>query len=214
MQYFTIWREQLNWNNNFFQILFSLTVVTIFFAVKLTKAELPKWFDWILVAFVGFHVVIHVMLSVSLLLASKCCCCWLLAYNMERIIQKKCGFDGFLWGFGNFTSMQLQRIAALKPFQYFHQNMRKIKMSSRLKSRTCCIMKICSEFHICMTIFQNMYISTIELQNFLSKSLLSAVIQFLDNNDFTANILFLNNFKWSNSLKVFLCKYSPFPRYI
>lgn len=39
--------------------------MTIFFAVKLTKAELPEWFDWILVAFVAFHVVVHVVLSVS-----------------------------------------------------------------------------------------------------------------------------------------------------
>lgn len=42
-----------------------ISVVTIFFAVKLAKAELPSWFDWILVAFVAFHVIIHVVLSVS-----------------------------------------------------------------------------------------------------------------------------------------------------
>lgn len=40
-------------------------VVTIFFAVKLKKAELPDWFDWILVAFVAFHVAMHIILSVS-----------------------------------------------------------------------------------------------------------------------------------------------------
>lgn len=39
--------------------------MTIFFAVKLAKAELPAWFDWILVAFVAFHVVVHLVLSVS-----------------------------------------------------------------------------------------------------------------------------------------------------
>lgn len=42
-------------------------VVTIFFAVKLNKAELPDWMDWILVAYVAFHVAIHLILSVSFL---------------------------------------------------------------------------------------------------------------------------------------------------
>lgn len=42
-----------------------LAIVTIFFAVKLTKAELPDWFDWILVAFVAFHVFMHLVLSIS-----------------------------------------------------------------------------------------------------------------------------------------------------
>ena len=49
---------------NFF--LFSCSqVVAIFFAVKLPKAELPDWMDWILVAFVAFHGLMHFMLSVS-----------------------------------------------------------------------------------------------------------------------------------------------------
>lgn len=48
-------------NSNIYFVL----VVTIFFAVKLTKAELPEWFDWILVAFVAFHVLMHLVLSVS-----------------------------------------------------------------------------------------------------------------------------------------------------
>ncbi|RZB38617.1 ferric-chelate reductase 1 -like, partial [Asbolus verrucosus] len=39
-------------------------IVTIFFAVKLTKAELPDFMDWILVAYVAFHVIIHLILSV------------------------------------------------------------------------------------------------------------------------------------------------------
>lgn len=42
-----------------------ITVITIFFAVKLTKAELPSWFDWILVAFIAVHVIVHLVLSVS-----------------------------------------------------------------------------------------------------------------------------------------------------
>lgn len=40
-------------------------MVTIFFAISLSKAELPHWFNWILVAFVAFHVFIHLLLSVS-----------------------------------------------------------------------------------------------------------------------------------------------------
>lgn len=42
-----------------------LAIVTIFFAVKLGKAELPEWVDFILVAYVIFHVVVHLLLSVS-----------------------------------------------------------------------------------------------------------------------------------------------------
>lgn len=42
-----------------------LAIVTIFFAVKLTKAELPDWMDWILVAFVAFHVLVHLIFSIS-----------------------------------------------------------------------------------------------------------------------------------------------------
>lgn len=42
-------------------------VVTIFFAVKLNKAELPDWFDWIMVGFVAFHVIMHLILSVRFL---------------------------------------------------------------------------------------------------------------------------------------------------
>lgn len=40
-------------------------VVAIFFSVKLTKAELPEWMDWILVGFVVFHVLVHLIFSVS-----------------------------------------------------------------------------------------------------------------------------------------------------
>ncbi|XP_022913819.1 putative ferric-chelate reductase 1 homolog [Onthophagus taurus] len=41
-----------------------LAIVTIFFAVRLTKAELPEWMDWILVGFVALHVIIHIVLSI------------------------------------------------------------------------------------------------------------------------------------------------------
>jgi hypothetical protein len=44
--------------------------VTIFFATKLTKAELPDWMDWILVGYVAFHVAVHLILSVSLICSS------------------------------------------------------------------------------------------------------------------------------------------------
>lgn len=42
-----------------------LSIATIFYAVKLAKAELPEWMDWVLVAFVAFHVFMHLILSVS-----------------------------------------------------------------------------------------------------------------------------------------------------
>ncbi|XP_043278671.1 putative ferric-chelate reductase 1 homolog isoform X2 [Venturia canescens] len=38
-------------------------VVAIFFAVRMTKANLPEWFDWILVAYVVFHVLSHLILT-------------------------------------------------------------------------------------------------------------------------------------------------------
>ncbi|CRL00019.1 CLUMA_CG013306, isoform A [Clunio marinus] len=42
-----------------------LAIVTIFFAVKLGKAELPEWMDFILVAYVVFHVIVHFIYSIS-----------------------------------------------------------------------------------------------------------------------------------------------------
>ncbi|XP_055385328.1 putative ferric-chelate reductase 1 homolog isoform X2 [Condylostylus longicornis] len=42
-----------------------LALITIFFAVKLTKAELPEWMDWILVAYVAFHVCMHLIFSIA-----------------------------------------------------------------------------------------------------------------------------------------------------
>lgn len=46
-------------------------ILTIFFAVSLSKAELPAWMDWILVAYVGFYVIIHLILSISGCLSEK-----------------------------------------------------------------------------------------------------------------------------------------------
>ncbi|XP_016985376.1 putative ferric-chelate reductase 1 homolog isoform X2 [Drosophila rhopaloa] len=42
-----------------------LGIVTIFFSVKLPKAELPEWMDWILVSFVVVHVLVHLIFSVT-----------------------------------------------------------------------------------------------------------------------------------------------------
>lgn len=42
-----------------------LAIVTIFFAVQLSAAELPLWYDWILVAFVAFHVLMHFIFSIA-----------------------------------------------------------------------------------------------------------------------------------------------------
>ncbi|KAK9877469.1 hypothetical protein WA026_018577 [Henosepilachna vigintioctopunctata] len=41
-----------------------LAIVTLFFAVKLNKAELPDFFDYILAGYVAFHVVVHLILSI------------------------------------------------------------------------------------------------------------------------------------------------------
>jgi hypothetical protein len=61
--------ENIWMNYSHASILFTylelFSVVTIFFATKLTKAELPDWLDWILVGYVAFHVAVHLILSVS-----------------------------------------------------------------------------------------------------------------------------------------------------
>lgn len=42
-----------------------IAIVAIFFAVKLQKAEIPEWLDFILVAFVAFHVFMHLIFSIG-----------------------------------------------------------------------------------------------------------------------------------------------------
>lgn len=42
-----------------------IAVVAIFFAVQLSKAELPEWMDFILIIYVIFHVIMHLIFSVS-----------------------------------------------------------------------------------------------------------------------------------------------------
>ncbi|XP_060531143.1 putative ferric-chelate reductase 1 homolog isoform X2 [Cylas formicarius] len=48
-----------------------IAIVTLFFAVRLTKAELPDFVDWILVAYVVVHVISHLVLSVLNCTAEK-----------------------------------------------------------------------------------------------------------------------------------------------
>ncbi|CAB4066734.1 unnamed protein product [Lepeophtheirus salmonis] len=48
-----------------------LAIVTIFFAVDLNKAQLPKEMDWILVGFVGFHFFVHLIFNFFELLQSR-----------------------------------------------------------------------------------------------------------------------------------------------
>lgn len=48
-----------------------LGIVTIFFATKLTKAELPDWMDWILVGYVAFHVAVHLILSIASIVSER-----------------------------------------------------------------------------------------------------------------------------------------------
>lgn len=38
-------------------------IIAIFFAVRLNKAKLPEWVDWILVAYVVFHILTHLILT-------------------------------------------------------------------------------------------------------------------------------------------------------
>lgn len=48
-----------------------LAIVTIFFAVKLAKAELPEWTDWVLVSYVTFHVFMHLIFSITGCISDK-----------------------------------------------------------------------------------------------------------------------------------------------
>lgn len=54
----------MNVNCNFFRKFFP--VIAIFFAVRLNKARLPDWVDWILTAYVVFHVLTHLILTVRI----------------------------------------------------------------------------------------------------------------------------------------------------
>lgn len=46
-------------------------IVAIFFAVMLNKAELPEWMEYVLVAYVAFHVLIHLILQISACISDK-----------------------------------------------------------------------------------------------------------------------------------------------
>jgi len=63
----TSWEVSWGVKGHYIRYLTNLspTVVTIFFSVKLPKAELPEWMDWILVSFVVVHVLVHLIFSVS-----------------------------------------------------------------------------------------------------------------------------------------------------
>ncbi|XP_029676548.1 putative ferric-chelate reductase 1 homolog [Formica exsecta] len=41
----------------------SSIVIALFFAVRLNKAKLPEWVDWILTAYVVFYVLTHLILT-------------------------------------------------------------------------------------------------------------------------------------------------------
>lgn len=53
------------WVNRRIEIPFA--VIAIFFAVRLNKAKLPEWVDWILVAYVVFHILTHLVLTVRMI---------------------------------------------------------------------------------------------------------------------------------------------------
>ncbi|XP_045540142.1 putative ferric-chelate reductase 1 homolog [Papilio machaon] len=59
-------RPIFNWLHWFFgNSAHILAIVTIFLAVYLQKAELPIWSVYILAAFVAFHVIMHIILSLT-----------------------------------------------------------------------------------------------------------------------------------------------------
>lgn len=39
----------------------------MFFAVRVNKAKLPEWVDWILAAYVVFHILTHLILTVRMI---------------------------------------------------------------------------------------------------------------------------------------------------
>ena len=63
--FFSIFRRPLfNWLHWFVgNSAHIVGIVTIFFAVSLDKAELPKETDYLLIAFVIFHALIHLIMS-------------------------------------------------------------------------------------------------------------------------------------------------------
>ncbi|KAK2589300.1 hypothetical protein KPH14_007851 [Odynerus spinipes] len=57
-------RQLFNWTHWFIGNAAQIcAIVALFFAVRLNKAKLPEWVDWILVAYVIFHVLTHVILT-------------------------------------------------------------------------------------------------------------------------------------------------------
>lgn len=50
----------------------SSIVIALFFAVRLNKAKLPEWVDWILTAYVVFYVLTHLILTVRVLVKFSC----------------------------------------------------------------------------------------------------------------------------------------------
>lgn len=50
----------------------SSIVIALFFAVRLNKAKLPEWVDWILTAYVVFYVLTHLILTVRALVKFSC----------------------------------------------------------------------------------------------------------------------------------------------
>lgn len=51
----------------FGNVTHTLAIITIFFAVPLISAEIPYWTTYVLVAFVSFYLLMHIIFSVSLI---------------------------------------------------------------------------------------------------------------------------------------------------
>ncbi|XP_074113613.1 putative ferric-chelate reductase 1 homolog [Cotesia typhae] len=57
-------RPLFNWSHWFIgNAAHICAIIALFFAVRLNKAKLPEWVDWILTAYVVFHVLTHIVLS-------------------------------------------------------------------------------------------------------------------------------------------------------
>ncbi|XP_066596547.1 putative ferric-chelate reductase 1 homolog isoform X2 [Prorops nasuta] len=57
-------RSLFNWTHWFIGNAAQICgIIAIFFAVRLSKAKLPEWVDWVLVAYVVFHVLTHLVLT-------------------------------------------------------------------------------------------------------------------------------------------------------
>ncbi|XP_034935155.1 putative ferric-chelate reductase 1 homolog [Chelonus insularis] len=65
-------RPLFNWTHWLIGNLAHLfAVASLFFSVRLTKAKIPRWVDWILIAYVILYAINHILLSIAGLVVAK-----------------------------------------------------------------------------------------------------------------------------------------------